>query len=157
MSRREARRKMEAFSIFLKMGDYEIEISGARNEVLETLKELPQLIGNIYKAFEKYRSKTTATLTVKTATPEASILNYPKISRTKSCSEAILKILKTDWGKWRPRTVKELREALNFNNLNYPERTLAGVLTNMVKKGKVRRWRTDAGYVYILAEEEALT
>jgi len=26
----------------------------------------------------------------------------------------------------------------------------------LVKKGRVRRWKTDAGYVYILAEEEVL-
>jgi len=30
------------------------------------------------------------------------------------------------------------------------------VLAGLVKTEKVRRWQTDAGYVYILAEKEAL-
>jgi hypothetical protein len=33
---------------------------------------------------------------------------------------------------------------------------LAAVLMELVKKEKIRRWSTDTGYVYILAEKEAL-
>ena len=81
---------------------------------------------------------------------------YPKIYHPESCSEALLGLLATDWGRWRPRTVDELKEALKANGLEYPGRTLAGVLLGLVNKEKVRRWRTDAGCVYILAEEEVL-
>jgi hypothetical protein len=35
-------------------------------------------------------------------------------------------------------------------------RVLGGVLMELVKKEKIRRWNTNAGYVYILAEKEAL-
>jgi hypothetical protein len=81
---------------------------------------------------------------------------YPKILRTAKCDEAILRILETDWGKWRPRTVTELKDALKENELKFSGRILAGVLMGLVRKGKVRRWKTDAGYVYILAEKESL-
>ncbi|MCD6431949.1 hypothetical protein J7L33_04545 [Candidatus Bathyarchaeota archaeon] len=158
MSRRAVKKNSSVFSFRVRIGDYEVEISGIRDEVLKTVKELPRLIGDVYGAFESCKPKTKATLTVKTATAkaEAPILKYPKISGVKSCGEAILKVLESDWGKWRPRTIVELKNALRANDLRYPGRTFAGVLTGLVRKGKVRRWKTDAGYVYILAEEEVL-
>jgi predicted transcriptional regulator len=67
-----------------------------------------------------------------------------------------VKLLQTDWGKWRPRTIDELSEALKANDVQHSSRTLAGVLTELVKKEKIRRWNTNAGNVYILAEKEAL-
>jgi len=147
------------FGFRVRMGDYEVEINGDREEVLKTIKELPSLMADVYKAFEVSKPKTTATLTVKTAAAkeeEASVEKYPKILRVKSCGDAVLKVLETDWGKWRPRTIGELKEALKSNGLRYPGRTLSGVLLGLVRKGKIRRWKTDAGCVYILAEEEVL-
>jgi hypothetical protein len=147
-----------SFAFRVKMGEYEVEINGNHEEVLKTIKELPSLMADVYKAFEGLKPRTTATLTVKKAAAkkETPARKYPKILRAKSSSEAILNVLETDWGKWRPRTVSELKEALKANGLRYPGRTFSGVLTGLVKKGKVRRWKTDAGYVYILAEEENL-
>jgi len=147
------------FVFRVKLGDFEVEISGGREEVLRTVKELPGLMVDVCRAFEVSKPKTSATLTVKTAAAkgEAAVEKFPKILRVKSCGEAVLKVLETDWGKWRPRTVGELKAALKANGLRYPGRTLSGVLLGLVRKGKVRRWKTDAGCVYILAEEELLT
>jgi len=145
-----------AFVFRVKLGDFEVEISGGREEVLRTVKELPGLMVDVCRAFEVSKPKTSATLTVKTAAAKekAAVEKFPKIFRAKSCGEAVLKVLETDWGKWRPRTVGELKGALKANGLRYPGRTLSGVLLGLVRKGKVRRWKTDAGCVYILAEEE---
>jgi len=140
------------------MGEYELEIDGAREEVLRTIKEeLPSLMADVYKAFENLKPKTVATLTVKkeAAKEEALMQKYPKILRTEKCDDALLRILETDWGKWRPRTIGELKDALEANELRFSGRILAGVLMGLVRKKKVRRWKTDAGYVYILAEKEA--
>jgi hypothetical protein len=146
------------FAFRIKIGEYEVEIRGTREEVLKTVEQLPSLISNVHKAFESAKPKTVATLTVKTepskAEPHAQ--KYPKIPPTENCEEAIIRILETDWGKWRPRTIDELREALQANGLTYSGRVLTGVLMGIVKKGKIRRWNTDAGFVYILAEGEAL-
>jgi hypothetical protein len=150
---------LKGFFVFrVKLGDFEVEISGGREEVLRTVKELPGLMVDVCRAFEVSKPKATATLTVKTVggKGEASVEKFPKVLRVKSCGDAVLKVLETDWGKWRPRTVGELKEALKANGLRYPGRTLAGVLLGLVRKGKVRRWKTDAGCVYILAEEEVL-
>jgi len=145
------------FVFRVRMGDYEMEISGTREEVLKTIEDLPGLVAGVHGAFEGLKPKTVATLTVKAEAPkeEAPTEKYPKISRVENCDEAILRILETDWGKWRPRTTGELKEALKANGLNYSGRIFAGVLMGLVRKGKVRRWKTDAGHVYILAEKES--
>jgi hypothetical protein len=140
------------------MGEYEVEIQGKREEVLKTLQDLPSLIDNVDKAFEHVRPKKITTLTVKTEPGKeerVSAEKYPKISPTENYEEAVIRILETDWGKWRPRTIDELRDALKANGLDYPGRMLAGILMGFVKNEKIRRWNTDAGYVYILAEKEA--
>ena len=112
----------------------------------------------VHKAFKATKPKTKATITVKTQAKKGKTQTqkYPKIYHPEDCSEALLSLLATDWGRWRPRTVDELKEALKANGLEYPGRTLAGVLLSLVNKEKVRRWRTDSGCVYILAEEEVL-
>jgi hypothetical protein len=147
------------FAFRVKIGEYEVEIKGTREEVKKTIEELPILITNVNKAFDIIKPKTVATLTVKTGTTkeETHTQKYPKITPTENCDEAVIRVLETDWGKWRPRTIDELREALQANGLNYSGRVLATVLMGLVKKGKIRRWNTDAGFVYILVEEEALS
>jgi len=144
------------FAFRVKIGEYEVEISGDYDEVVKTIKELPSLMVEVYRAFESVKPKTTATLTVKKAAARegAPAEKYPKISHAKSCGEAVVNVLETEWGKWRPRTVAELKGALKANGLRYPGRSLSGVLAGLVRKGKVRRWKTDDGYVYILAEAE---
>ena len=148
------------FGFRLRVGDWEIELNGTRDEVLKTVEELPSLVAGVLKAFENVRPKAVATLTVKKerkkAKEEVVMQRYPKIMQVKKCDEAVLRVLESDWGKWRPRTVNELKEALKANKLSFSGRVLAGVLSGLVRRGKVRRWKTDAGYVYILAEKEAL-
>jgi hypothetical protein len=149
----------KSFAFRVKLGEYEVEIRGTREEVLKTVEDLPTLIANVHKAFGSVKPKTVTTLTVKTepAKKETQTQKYPKIQATENCEEAIVRILETDWGKWRPRMLDELREALQANRLAYSGRMLSGVLMGLVKKGKIRRWNTDAGFVYILVEQEALS
>jgi hypothetical protein len=149
----------ENFAFRLKMGDYEVEINGTYEDVLNTIKDLPNLVGSIDKAFEKIKPRKVATLTVKTETANTQKTpsqQYPQISPSEKLDEAIVKLLQTDWGKWRPRTIDELGEALKSNRIEQSVRVLGGVLMELVKKEKIRRWNTNAGYVYILAEKEAL-
>jgi hypothetical protein len=151
-----AKEKSSSLTLRVKIGDYEVEINGDRNDVLNTVEQLPNLIANIGIAFERARPKKVATLTVKTeAVKHEKAQDYPKISPTEDCEENIMRALHTDWGKWRPRTIDELRDALEANGQDYSARALAGALNSLVKRGNIRRWNTDAGFVYILAEKEA--
>jgi hypothetical protein len=152
------------FTFRVKLGEYEVEVRGTREEVTKTIENLPNLFTSVNKAFEIAKPKTVATITVKTepspkeaskAAAEAPAQKYPKIASPASCDEAVLKLLETDWGKWRPRTMEELKEAMNANGLKYPGRTLSATLDALAEKGKVQRWNTNTGFVYILAEEKA--
>ncbi len=128
------------FSFRAKIGQHEIEISGTREEVMKTLEELPRLMENIQKAFELTSNKET-TKSVSSA--------FPSISSS-SCSEAVLQLLSSDWGR-QPRTLPELGKALKANAVYFPSTTVSGVLAWLVRKNKIKRWKTDKGYVYVLA------
>ncbi|MCW4047875.1 MAG: hypothetical protein NWE99_10030 [Candidatus Bathyarchaeota archaeon] len=150
------------FTFRIKLGDYEVEIKGTHEEVTKTIQNLPDLVASIQKAFEVAKPKTVTTLTVKTEPPAVSVQTapktdaqaYPKVRSAANCEEAILKLLETDWGKWRPRTMEELQEAMKANNIKYTKRDLAGTLDALAGKGMVRRWSTNTGFVYILAEKK---
>ena len=132
------------FSFRVRFGDFEVEISGSRDEVFKTVELLPSLMANVSRAFELAKaSKPTSNVAVSA---------YPTVSGS-NCSEAVLKLLESDWGK-EPRTLPELVDALKANALHYPSTTLSGVLTWLTKKGKVKRWKTDKGYVYAYAMKE---
>ncbi len=128
------------FSFRVKMGQMEIEISGTREEVMKTIEELPKLMETVSNAFgsTKNREETKSVSSV-----------FPFVSSS-SCSEAVLQILTSDWGR-QPRGLTELGAALKANAVYYPSTTLSGVLSWLVRKNKIKRWKTDKGYVYVLA------
>ena len=132
------------FSFRVRFGDFEVEISGSRDEVFKTVEMLPSLMANVSKAFEAAKA-SKPTYNVEDSA-------YPSVSGS-NCSEAVLKLLESDWGK-EPRTLPELVDALKANALHYPSTTLSGVLTWLVKKGKVKRWKTDKGYAYAIVRKE---
>ena len=148
------------FTFRVKIGDYEVEINGTFEEVTKTLENLPSIIPNVHKAFEEAKPKTVATITVKTEATQKEAAKpaketYPKIESTADCQEAVTKILETDWGKWRPRTMEELKEVMKTNELKYSARSLSDTLNQLENKGVIRRWNTNTGFVYILAEKKA--
>jgi hypothetical protein len=154
--------KKDSFAFRMRNGEQEIEIKGTHDEVTKTIANLPSLIGNITVAFDALKPKTVATLTVKTeAQPksdvEEHVQSFPKIASPKNSEEAIFRILGTDWGKWRPRTVEELKEAMKANGLRYSDRVLSDTLDELAKKGMVHRWNTNTGFVYILGEEKSVS
>jgi hypothetical protein len=167
LPKKEIKKTMLPFHFRTRIGEYEIELKGSHEEVLKTIKELPNLMVDVVKAFEEqtHKQKTTTVkvkkaatkeplekfpLKVRTTTSKETLEKFPKLSHPENCSKAILSVLETDWGKWRPRTRIELRDALKANKIDYSVSTLSTTLKRLSKKGKVKRWKTDAGYVYIL-------
>jgi hypothetical protein len=43
---------------------------------------------------------------------------------------------------------------MKANSIKYTKRGLAGTLNTLAEKGMVRRWSTNTGFVYILAEKK---
>ena len=86
---------------------------------------------------------------------EPTLLEFPKIIRTNKCGEAVVALLSTDWGK-NPRSISELREAMEANAIFFPKTTLSGVLVWLVKKGRLRRWKDKKrGYLYVFNKMES--
>jgi hypothetical protein len=161
VEKKKIREKQEDFAFRVKIGEYEVEITGTHAEVTKTLENLPNLITTVHKAFENVKPKTVTTLTVKTepplkvkVEPKPAAQTYPKITSVANCENAVLRLLETDWGKWRPRTMEELNDAMKANEIKYTTHTLEGTLNKLTDKGMVRRWNTNTGFVYILAEEK---
>lgn len=144
------------FTLRVRLGQYEVEISGSREDVLKTVEDLPNLVTVVSEAFAQ------AGVSVKVADVQSSqdsipasstspSITYPSIQGSGNCSDAVLKLLETDWGRSTPRTLPELVEAMRVNAVHFPVTTLSGVLNWLVRKGRVKRWKTDKGYVYVLA------
>jgi hypothetical protein len=129
-------------------------LGGDKDEVLATLDELPIIVGKVTDAFE------VETIGISEAPEhveaESLIIAIPKISRTSKCGDAVVALLTTEWGN-NPRTISELREAMEANAVFFPKTTLSGVLVWLVKKGRVRRWKDKKkGYLYVINEPEAV-
>ncbi len=99
-------------------------------------------------------SKALESVNIGETPSECTSAVYPSISSSGNCSEAVLKLLETDWGRRQPRTLPELAEAMKANALHYPSTTLSGVLVWLVKKNRIKRWKKDRNYVYALTGKE---
>ena len=143
------------FHLRIKMGEVEVELSGDKTEEIDTLNKIDEIVSKINKAFNGEKQKRTVKQ-VKTpvAKEDVSPLDFPKIGRTTQCGEAVQALLSSDWGK-TPRTIGEIREAMEANAIFFPKTTLSGVLVWLVKKGQLRRWKDKKrGYLYVINEME---
>jgi hypothetical protein len=132
------------FKIKIRIGEAEVEIGGEREEVLETLQELDKIVKLVSEAFNIVIEKKTSSK----SRPDPT--QFPKIPRTNQCSEAVISLLHTDWGN-SPRTIGELRKAMEANAVFFPKTTLSGVLVWLTKKGDLRRWKDPKrGYLYVV-------
>jgi len=151
------------FSLRVRLGHCEVEISGNRDEVLRTVEDLPSLVALISEAFSQVGGKALqdgiVAPSVSPVSPSQSSSPapvYPSIQSTGGCADAVLMLLTTDWGRAAPRTLPEIVEAMRVNAVHYPVTTLSGVLNWLVRKGRVKRWKTDKGYVYVSTQASAM-
>ena len=138
------------FSMSIKMGKYEIQLSGSKEDVIEILDRLPRIIGSLTEAFNLTMKEAKSIIEEATEAEEYPTLTIPPSA---NCPEAIISILSTDWGRKTPRTLKEILEALKLNALHYPKGTVSGRLADMTRKGILRRVKTERGYGYILIQK----
>ena len=75
----------------------------------------------------------------------------PEIPSVQGCSDAIRTLMKTDWGK-QPRSMTEIKRALEANALHFSKGTLSGTLTAMTKRRDIRRLRKDGRWKYLAKE-----
>lgn len=140
------------FTLRVRIGDQEVEFGGTREEVMAALEDLEEIISKVSKAFRNESRSGAMGKLMDIEHPSKS--RYPTIPQTKKCSEAVLNLLRTDWGK-TPRKLSELREGMEANAIRFPSSTISGSLNWLVKKGRLRRWKGESGrYLYTLVEVE---
>ncbi len=131
----------------------EVELGGEKEEVISTLNELTPIMEKISSAFQESAGHRLRPRKTQEGGPTPDAL--PQIPRTTQCSEAVTSLLSDEWGK-TPRTIAELREAMEANAIFFPKTTLSGVLVWLVKRGTVRRYKDKKrGYLYTLNAGEA--
>jgi hypothetical protein len=138
------------FHLKIRIGEIEVELGGSLKEVIETLDNLDDIVNKVSTAFklELSSSKFDKKRNRQVNADE----EFPTIQSTTQCSEAVRSLLSTNWGK-TPRTIGELREAMEANAIFFPKTTLSGVLVWLVKKGTLRRWKDKKrGYIYVINE-----
>ena len=141
------------FHLKVKIGEMEVELGGNKKDVLSTLDDLSNIVEKVTQAFE-VKSLVLSEASEQREGEAASLVAIPNIGRTSKCSDAVVALLTTDWGN-NPRTISELREAMEANAIFFPKTTLSGVLIWLVKKGRIRRAKDKKkGYLYVITEPE---
>jgi hypothetical protein len=90
----------------------------------------------------------TLSASEETQASEISDVSIPEIV-AQGCSEATRMLMETEWGK-RPRSMNEIKKALETNALYFSKGTLSGTLTAMVKKGELHRVKEDGRWKYYI-------
>ena len=103
----------------------------------ETLEELNSILDKLFSLSEVY------------ATPQISGEEFPELPSGLGCSDSIRALLQTEWGK-QPRSMAEIKEALEANALHFSKGTLSGTLTLMTKGGHLRRFKKAGKWVYVV-------
>ncbi len=142
------------FTIRLKIGGCEVELTGSKAEVLATLDELPKIAGKVVEAFNIPQETRMQPQQPQQEPSPVSPQEFPTISAPTgiSCPDAIVAVLSTGWGREKPRYLNEILEAMKTNALHFPMGTVKGRLTDLTKRGILRRIKGDKGYGYVMAK-----
>jgi len=100
----------------------------------QTAKELADALGEL---------ETMAKL--KGASSEGESL--PEIPAVLGCTDAVRVLMETDWGK-QPRTMNEIKKALETNGLYFSKEALAATLVTIARRGALRRIKEEGKWKY---------
>ncbi len=128
----------------VRLGDCEAEVVGQKEDVLEILANFEKVVSNLTSAI-RYQSLEQK--------PAVQTEDVPQVQmeRNIQAPDAIIKLLSTDWGN-RPRNLTDIMGALEVNAIHFPKGTIAGRLTDLTRKGILRRVKTAGGFGYVLVK-----
>ena len=122
-----------------KKGEIEVETENAE-ELIATLNKL--------ESVELVSPVPTPKMA---AAPSEALIETPMISTDKGPSQTVREILGSPWGRAEPRTMKQITSVLEVNAIFFSSSSLSGVLTNMTKKGELKRSKKEDQWAYTLA------
>ena len=144
----------QPFTIRVRIGANEVELSGSQTDVLKILDSLPEIVDKITVAFGDINPATNVRMETlpQQSQSQDEEATYPTITVTPetSCPDAIVKLLSTDWARREPRRLNEILETMKVNAIHYPLGTVKGRLTDLTKRGVLRRINSNGSYGYIL-------
>lgn len=73
--------------------------------------------------------------------------SYPEIPSLLGCTGAVRALLEKDWGK-KPRSMSEIKQALEENQLYFSKGALSATLVTLSKKGDIRRVKEEGKWKY---------
>jgi len=134
----------------LKIGIATIRIQGELSSIENQIEEIKKLILKINDVFtpEIQLRHTSEKGTI--PGPSSGPLHLPEVSPSAGLREAIRSVLSSDWGKITPRTKSEIAEILKLSAIHYPDSTIRSTLSQLTRKGELRRVRRDGIYAYIV-------
>lgn len=124
----------------VRKGDVEIEVEGPPDVIPSLIDAASRLVSG----FQMQRTESTAEVGGAEAYP------HIMVSKDDSCADIVERLFSTDWGG-EPRTLREVIEALTVNGIYFPKSTVAVSLMRLVKRGVLRRLKSDAGFLYVRA------
>ena len=141
-------------TIRFRIGQIEVQLEGSRESVLDMLdKDLLKISESISRMSpgsapirQPLPSESTQ-INYDTMSQSVAVEQYPSIT-AQSCADAIVTLLSTEWGKKTPRTLAEIKLALESNALHYSGKVIGFTLTRLTRKQKVRRWKAEQGFIY---------
>ncbi|MGI0014125.1 MAG: hypothetical protein ACREBU_11885 [Nitrososphaera sp.] len=72
---------------------------------------------------------------------------FPTLAPNMPLTKCINDILDSRYGL-RPRSLAEIRNALEANNYYFPATTISSLLIALWKRGKIRRWKSGGKFVH---------
>jgi len=133
----------DALTIRVKIGSCELEVSGKKEDVIEVFGGIEETVARVSAAFAAEQPQAQQ--------EEAEEPPHIQLTRGIQAPDAIVKILSTPWGD-KPRTLTEMLNTLRINAIHFPKGTVAGRLTDLTKRGVLRRVETAKGFGYVLVK-----
>ncbi len=128
----------------IRMGNHEVEIKGEKEEVSDLLEKAIQYVSKVRKEpLERNVDFGGEGEVIGEIPPSIEITSRDTVT------SILEKLFSSKWSS-KPRTLKEVIEALISMGLHYPKSTVAVSLTRLVKRSIIRRMKTkDKVYVYL--------
>jgi len=101
----------------------------------ETMKELEEALRELVESGGLNPSQTNKLEVV------------PSLPRTLGCTDAVKSLLENEWGK-TPRSLNEIRVALESNDICFPRTVLASTLSILANKNTIHRIKKEGKWKY---------
>lgn len=138
----------ERVRVKVQKADRTIEIEASPEQIEASLSLVDQLLAKLPS--EGMRDSIEVVSSPAISGPAEETEALPSVTGS-SLPDGIMQLLSSDWGR-RPRTVREIAEALELNGMHYTLQPISTALLRLTKQGRLRRLKKDDVYSYVAAK-----